>query len=162
MKIVQNFHTRKKNWIFFVPDVCTSIPVIILRLGVLKRCLKKKVWFSDIRHTFWGTKLWALKKCSFPLGSSIWFWKKKKFEKSQNFEMCLMNVNKIQFFSKFTLFLRFGTTYRYSEHIWNTSNFGLKIKIEKILKSCCKTACFFSTSRIDHSPNIGRHRTKTL
>ena len=60
--------------------------------------------------------------------------KKKKIEKSQNFEMCLMDVNKIQFFSKFILFLRFGRASLYSEPIGNTSNFGLKIKIEKNFK----------------------------
>ena len=58
----QNFEKKRSNWLvnpagienspkfpypkkklnFFVPDVFTSIPVIILRLGVLKRCLKQK------------------------------------------------------------------------------------------------------------------------
>ena len=86
--------------------------------------------------------------------------KKMFFQKSQIFEMCLVDVNKIQFFSKLTLFLRFSTTYRHSEPTLNTLNFELKIKIEKNFKSCCKTACFFSTSKIYHFPNIWRHRTK--
>ena len=80
MKIVQNFHTQREKLIFFVPDVCTSIPTYILRLWVLKYCLKQKCWFSDTWHTFCATKLWALKNCSFPLGSSIWFWKKKNLK----------------------------------------------------------------------------------
>ena len=87
--------------------------------------------------------------------------KKVFFEKSQNFEMCLMDVNKSIFFSNLSLFLRFGRTYRCSESIMNTLNFELKIEIKNNFKSYGKTACFFWASKFDNYPNIRRHTTKT-